>query len=32
LGYADVFSRIEQAAAHFEKVGLGRDYVKQFIR
>lgn len=31
-GYADVFSRIEQAAAHFEKVGLGADYVKQFIR
>lgn len=32
VGYADVFTRIEQAAAHFERVGLGRDYVKQFIR
>jgi hypothetical protein len=32
VGYADVFTRIEQAAAHFEKVGLGRDYVRQFIR
>lgn len=31
-GYADVFTRIEQAAAHFEKVGLGRDYVRKFIR
>lgn len=31
-GYADVFTRIEQAADHFEKVGLGRDYVRQFIR
>ncbi|MFT3965819.1 MAG: 2,4'-dihydroxyacetophenone dioxygenase family protein [Sphingobium sp.] len=32
VGYADVFSRIEQAAAHFEQVGLGRDYVRRFIR
>lgn len=31
-GYADVFTRIEQAAAHFEKAGLGRDYVRRFIR
>lgn len=31
-GYADVFTRIEQAADHFENVGLGRDYVKRFIR
>ena len=31
-GYADVFTRIEQAATHFEAVGLGRDYVKRFIR
>lgn len=31
-GYADVFTRIEQAADHFAKVGLGRDYVRQFIR
>lgn len=32
VGYADVFTRIEQAAAHFEKVGLGRDHVRQYIR
>ena len=31
-GYADVFTRIEAYAKHFESVGLGRDYVKQFIR
>lgn len=31
-GYADVFTRIEQASQHFEAVGLGRDYVRQFIR
>ena len=32
VGYADVFSRIEQAAEHFERVGLGRDYVRRYIR
>ena len=32
VGFADVFSRIEQAAAHFESVGLGREYVRRFIR
>jgi len=32
IGYADVFSRIEQAAAHFDAIGLGRDYVSRFIR
>jgi len=31
-GYADVFTRIEAYARHFEAVGLGRDYVKNFIR
>lgn len=31
-GYADVFTRIQQAAAHFEKVGLGADHVEQYIR
>ena len=31
-GYADVFTRIAQAEAHFEAVGLGGDYVRQFIR
>lgn len=32
IGYADVFTRIEQAAKHFEQVGLGRDHVRQYIR
>lgn len=32
VAYSDVFTRIEQAAAHFASVGLGRDYVRQFIR
>jgi len=31
-GYADVFTRIDGYAKHFEKVGLGADYVKNFIR
>jgi 2,4'-dihydroxyacetophenone dioxygenase len=32
LGYDDVFTRIEKYRAHFEAVGLGGDYVKQFMR
>jgi hypothetical protein len=32
IKYGDVFNRLEQAADHFENVGLGRDYVKQFVR
>lgn len=32
IKYGDVFNRLEQAADHFERVGLGRDYVKQFVR
>jgi len=31
-GFVDVFTRIELARKHFEAVGLGADYVKQFIR
>lgn len=31
-GYADVFTRIEQARSHFENVGLGADYVDRFVR
>ena len=31
-GYDDVFTRLEIAANHYEKVGLGRDYVKQLMR
>lgn len=32
IGYTDVFTRIEQASRHFARVGLGRDYVRKFIR
>lgn len=32
IGYADVFTRIEQAERHVETVGLGADHVRQFIR
>jgi 2,4'-dihydroxyacetophenone dioxygenase len=31
-GYDDVFTRIERCRRHYEAVGLGLDYVKQFIR
>jgi 2,4'-dihydroxyacetophenone dioxygenase len=31
-GYADVFTRIAQAEAHYERVGLGADHVKRYIR
>ena len=32
LGYEDVFTKIALCRAHYEKVGLGADYVDQFIR
>ena len=32
LGYEDVFTKIDMCRAHFDKVGLGGDYVKNFIR
>ena len=31
-GYDDVHTKIELARAHFERVGLGADYVRRFIR
>jgi len=31
-GYDDVFTRLEIATNYYEKIGLGRDYVKKFIR
>ena len=31
-GFDDVFTRIEKARAHYAKIGLGEDYVEQFIR
>jgi len=32
LGYEDVFSKIELCRKHYAAVGLGEDYVDQFIR
>ena len=32
IGSTDVFDRIEAARNHFTNVGLGSDYVNQFIR
>jgi len=32
LGYEDVFTKINLCRAHYEKVGLGADFVDQFIR
>ncbi len=31
-GYEDVFTKIDMCRAHYEKVGLGADFVEQFIR
>lgn len=31
-GHDDVFTRLDRCRAHYEKVGLGRDYVERFIR
>lgn len=32
LGYEDVFTKIDMCRAHYAAVGLGADYVDQFIR
>ena len=32
IGYDDVFTRIEKYREHFEKIGLGADYVRNFMR
>jgi 2,4'-dihydroxyacetophenone dioxygenase len=32
LGYEDVFTKLENAKAHYERLGLGADYVTRFIR
>ncbi|MEM7696741.1 MAG: 2,4'-dihydroxyacetophenone dioxygenase family protein [Pseudomonadota bacterium] len=32
IGYEDVFTKIEMCREHYETVGLGADYVDQFIR
>jgi 2,4'-dihydroxyacetophenone dioxygenase len=31
-GYEDVFTKIEMCRTHYANVGLGKDYVDQFIR
>ena len=31
-GYEDVFTKIDLCRAHFENVGLGSNFVDQFIR
>lgn len=31
-GHTDVFDRVAACRAHFEVVGLGGDYIKNFIR
>ena len=32
VGYEDVFTKIDAARKHYEAIGLGADYVRQFIR
>jgi len=32
IGYEDVFSKIEMCRAHYQRTGLGADYVDQFVR
>jgi 2,4'-dihydroxyacetophenone dioxygenase len=32
IGYEDTFTKIDMCREHYEKVGLGREYVQQFIR
>jgi len=31
-GYEDVFTKIEMCRKHYAAVGLGADYIDQFIR
>jgi 2,4'-dihydroxyacetophenone dioxygenase len=32
LGYEDVFTKLDNTRCHYEKVGLGADYVNTFVR
>jgi hypothetical protein len=31
-GYEDVFTKIDMCRKHYQEIGLGADYVEQFIR
>jgi 2,4'-dihydroxyacetophenone dioxygenase len=31
-GYEDVFTKIEMCRAHYQEMGLGADFVNQFVR
>ena len=32
IGYEDVFTKIQMCQDHYESVGLGKDFIEQFIR
>jgi quercetin dioxygenase-like cupin family protein len=32
FGYEDVFTKLKAACRHYEAIGLGADYIRQFIR
>ncbi len=32
VGYEDVFTKLDMCRAHYTSVGLGADYVDQFVR
>ena len=32
LGYEDVFTKLENVRAHYERIGLGADYANRFVR
>lgn len=32
LGYEDVFTKLEAASSHYERLGLGMDHVKRLVR
>ena len=32
MGYEDIFTKIDMCRKHYAEVGLGEDYVDQFIR
>jgi hypothetical protein len=32
IGYEDVLTKIDMCRRHYQQVGLGSDYVNQFIR